>query len=290
MLIAALLIPFGAAEISAEEDLFGDLNADGILDASDLALLKRFLVGEEDFSGDMLCADMDGSGTITHCDYVMMMRMLPALPIVGTVPGWILEPKNTLHYGEATYYDGGYENGCASLEPISEEYFVAAMNQADYNMAMLAGAYIEVTGPGGTVDVLITDLLPEGAEGDVDLNINAFAHIARLIDGRVDISWRIIPLPTNEPVSWKFKDGSTRYWCGVQVRNHRYPVAKLEYLNAQGVFTALERKEYNYFVSYDMGEGPFTFRVTDIYGAVFIDEDIPLQTGDPVPGQGQFPE
>ena len=55
----------------------------------------------------------------------------------------ILEPKGTVHYGEGTFYGGGYVGGCAMLDPVPTDIWVAAMNIADYNNAQLAGAYIE---------------------------------------------------------------------------------------------------------------------------------------------------
>lgn len=206
----------------------------------------------------------------------------------------ILEPKGTVHTGEGTFYGGGYEGGCAMLDPISkDDYWIVAMNLEDYNNAQLAGAYIEVTGELGTINMLVTDLLPEGKKGDLDLYVDAFPLIAPAEKGRVPVSWKIIPLDSaeNAPVCYKFKEGTTEYWCGVQVRNHRYPITKLEYLNADGEFVEIPRRQYNYFESMDMGAGPFTFRITDIYGQVIIDENIPLQTDDTVIVQGsvQFP-
>ena len=203
----------------------------------------------------------------------------------------ILEPKGTVHYGEGTYYDGGYVGGCAMLDPVPTDIWVAAMNITDYNNAQLAGAYIEVTGELGSIKMLVTDLLPEGKKGDVDLCEDAFPLIAPVEKGRVDISWKIIPLDTAEyaPVSYKFKEGSSPYWCGVQVRNHRYPVSKLEYMNENGEFIELERKQYNFFESDEMGAGPFTFRVTDIYGQVIVDENIPMAVDGISQGKSQFP-
>ncbi len=203
----------------------------------------------------------------------------------------ILEPKGTVHYGEGTFYGGGYVGGCAMLDPVPTDYWVAAMNIFDYNNAQLAGAYIELTGELGSIKMLITDLLPEGKKGDVDLCEAAFPLIAPVEKGRVDISWKIIPLDSaeNAPVSYKFKEGSSPYWCGVQVRNHRYPVAKLEYMNENGEFIELERKQYNFFESDEMGAGPFTFRVTDIYGQVIYDYDIPMVVDGISQGKSQFP-
>ncbi len=203
----------------------------------------------------------------------------------------ILEPKGTVHTGDGTFYGGGYVGGCAMLDPVDRDrYWIVAMNIFDYNNAQLAGAYIEVTGERGTINMLVTDLLPEGKKGDLDLYVDAFPLVADPIDGRVPVSWKIIPLDTDDPVSYRFKEGSTEFWCGVQVRNHKYPVAKLEYLEDNGEWVELPRRNYNYFESMEMGAGPFTFRITDIYGDVIVDKDIPMILDIDVPGSVQFPE
>ena len=205
----------------------------------------------------------------------------------------ILEPKGTVHTGEGTFYGGGYEGGHAMLDPVSRDYWIVAMNHSDYNNAQLAGAYLEVTGELGTINMLVTDELPEGKKGDLDLYTDAFPLIAPVEKGRVPVSWKIVPLDTaaDAPVCYKYKEGTTQFWCGVQVRNHRYPITRLEYLK-DGEWVEIERRPYNYFESREMGAGPFTFRITDIYGQVIIDRDIPLSTDDTeiIPGHVQFPE
>ena len=62
--------------------------------------------------------------------------------------------------------------------------------------------------------------------------------------------------------------------------------------NENGQFQEIQRRHYNYFESDKMGAGPFTFRITDIYGQVIIDEGIPLSTDDTeiIQGHVQFPE
>jgi expansin (peptidoglycan-binding protein) len=206
--------------------------------------------------------------------------------------GEVLEPKGTVHNGFATYYGGGYEGGCAMLDPVPTTYWITAMNIFDYDNALMAGAYLEVTGELGTINVLVTDLLPEGQKGDLDLYVDAFPLIAPAEKGKVPVSWKIVPLDTaeNAPVSYKYKEGSSAFWCGVQVRNHRYPLAKLEYLDASGNFVELPRRHYNYFESDSMGAGPFTFRLTDIYGAVIVDENIPFTLNEIQQGHVQFPK
>lgn len=194
------------------------------------------------------------------------------------------------HTGEATFYEPS-SGGAANLDDLARLYDTAALNTADY-LDDLAGAYLEVTdGDGDQVKVLITDRLPEGKKGDIDLSKKAFCKIEPERTGRMKVHWRIIPLPTKHPIAYKFKSGSSKWWAEVQVRNHRYPIRSLEYKNAQGKYVKLERKEYNYFQAPSgMGEGPFTFRVTDIYGQVLIDRNIKMDlTNTPINGKANFP-
>ncbi len=182
----------------------------------------------------------------------------------------------------ATYYGGGYTGGCCMLDDFCQNYYVAALNEYDYKEGLMAGAYLEVTGPNGTIDVLITDLMPySGNEsnctvGAIDLNEKAFEKIANKVDGKVNISWKVKALPTDSPVKFKFKEGSSQYWCGIQVQNHRYPLKKLE-VKQNGQYIELPKKYYNYFLAESgLGEGPYDIRLTDIYGHVIEETNIPL--------------
>lgn len=195
------------------------------------------------------------------------------------------------HTGDGTYYDGGYIGGCCNLDAIAGNYYVAAINKIDYRAGNLAGAYLKVTGPNGSINVLITDTLAdgEGKKGDIDLNKEAFAKIEPLVTGRMTVTWEIIPLPTDKPIQYAYKSTSTQYWMEVQVRNHRYPIKKLEIKNSSGKYVELERQEYNYFKMDNPGKGPYTFRVTDIYGHVLVDTNVPLSPTSVVEGKANFP-
>lgn len=175
---------------------------------------------------------------------------------------------------------------------MEDTYYTAAMNHEDY-MNGLAGAYIEITDKDGDkINVVITDRLPKGKKGDIDLTRKTFQQIEPLATGRMDITWKIVPLPTTEPIQYVFKPTSSQYWAEVQVRNHRYPIKKLEYFDtATNAYVELPRQEYNYFTAVSgMGTGPFTFRVTDFYGHVLVDTGISMNTtGTPVNGKANFP-
>lgn len=276
---AAMTAVSAASAFSAGESF--DINSDGSADCFDLISMRQEYI--------------DGNVTaeqLKELNCFILQRSYMGKTEYTIDESAILEPKGTVHTGEGTFYGGGYEGGCAMLDPISrEDYWIVAMNLEDYNNAQLAGAYIEVTGELGTINMLVTDLLPEGKKGDLDLYTDAFPLIAPVEKGRVPVSWKIISLDSaeNAPISFKFKEGSSEFWCGVQVRNHRYPVTRLEYLNEDGEFVELPRRQYNFFESMDMGAGPFTFRITDIYGQVIIDENIPLVPDDITQGHVQFP-
>lgn len=285
---ALLTCTVAAAAISVTAPAAGapvhpmDVCPDGVIDSFDVAMARRKGLSSAEISAIQ--------------NYVLGGEYIALPPETGVEidESCILEPKGTVHTGEGTYYDGGYVGGCAMLDPVSRDYWIVAMNTADYNDAQLAGAYLEVTGELGTINMLVTDLLPEGKKGDLDLYIDAFPLIAPAIKGRVPVSWKIIPLDTaeNAPVSYKYKEGTTEFWCGIQVRNHRYPITRLEYLDENGEFQEINRRPYNYFESDKMGKGPFTFRITDIYGQMIIDENIPLSYDDTeiIQGHVQFPE
>lgn len=287
LLTGCLAVFLTVLPVSAEpaEPIRGDLNADGAADVHDIGLLRSFLLSEDVPEG-IAAADLNSDGHLDARDLTLLKRI--CLP----EKNFILEPKGTVHHGNATFYGGGYEGGCAMLDPVSTDYWITAMNLPDYNCAELAGAYLEVTGELGTIRVLVTDLLPEGQKGDLDLYVDAFPLIAPAEKGRVPVSWKIIPLDTaeDEPLYYKYKDGSSPFWCGVQVRNHRYPIETLEYLNADGEFVSLPRRNYNYFEAQSgLGEGPFTFRITDIYGQSVIDEGIPFTPNEIQKGHVQLP-
>ena len=288
---------------AAEKVTPGDVNSDGTINIVDYIRLKKHFISGADNGNSDEGSDVNSDGAITSADLTALRNILLNVTYPGSSnteepvteypidESCILEPKGTIHTGEGTFYGGGYVGGCAMLDPVSTDYWIVAMNLEDYADARLAGAYLEVTGELGTINMLVTDLLPEGKKGDLDLYVDAFPLIAPVEKGRVPVSWKIVPLDIADkvPVSYRFKEGSSEFWCGVQLLDHRYPIAKLEYLNDDGEFVEIERRRYNYFESMEMGPGPFTFRATDIYGQVIVDRDIPLVLDEKIEGKSQFP-
>jgi expansin (peptidoglycan-binding protein) len=164
------------------------------------------------------------------------------------------------------------------------------MNHVDYADSAVCGACAHVVGPSGDVTVRIVDQCPECPVGDIDLSPDAFERIAALELGRVPITWQLIPCAVEGSVVYHFKDGSNQWWTAVQVRNHRHAVARFEFLGGDGAFHEVARESYNYFVEASgMGPGPYTFRVTDVYGHVIEDAGVAHQENADVAGASQFP-
>jgi expansin (peptidoglycan-binding protein) len=205
--------------------------------------------------------------------------------------------ETTVYSGEATYYAADGRGSC-SFDATPQNLMVAAIDDDEYfrfrgfGQATLCGAFIEVSGPKGKVVVRIVDRCPDAGckSGHVDMSPQAFDRIAERIQGRVPITWRLVFPAQTGPIQFRFKEGSNQWWTAVQLRNHRTPIARLEYRNGQGQWVDVARTEYNYFVAPSgMGTGPYTFRVTDIYGRTLVEPGIPHLEAGTVAGTGQFP-
>lgn len=189
--------------------------------------------------------------------------------------------------GEATYYDADGSGNCSF--DASSDLMVAAINGVDYDNAKWCGACLAVTGPAGEVTVRVVDQCPGCAKGDLDLSREAFAKIAPLSAGRVDITWRPVACPVQGPVAYQFKDGSNAFWTAIQIRNHRYPIASVEVRDDAGTFQAVDRLSYNYFVDASgLGDGPYLVRVTDTRGHA-LEDMIALGDNELRQGAAQFP-
>ena len=121
------------------------------------------------------------------------------------------------HYGYATYTGSGYSGGAVLLDPIPSTMEITALNQTDLNYdgvkaGSSARAYPEVQGPLGKTTVYVTDLYPEGAPGALDLSPNAFAKIGNMVDGKINISWKVVKAPITGNFSYRIKEGSSQWW------------------------------------------------------------------------------
>jgi len=192
--------------------------------------------------------------------------------------------------GEGTFYGATGEGQC-SFDASPSDLMVAAMNDHDYANAAACGEFVAVTGPKGSVTVRITDRCPECKPGDVDLSAEAFARIADPVAGRVPITWNVVAGGLQGPLAFRFKEGSTRFWTAIQVRNHRLPITALEIKpSGSADWIGVQRADYNYFVHpIEIASGPLQVRVTALGGATLV-STLPEPVGGlVVQGTEQFP-
>jgi expansin (peptidoglycan-binding protein) len=169
--------------------------------------------------------------------------------------------------GEATFYEADGTGKC-SFDPVAAPALVAAIDDADYADAALCGACVEVRGPRGRVTVRIVDRCPGCKPGGLDLSEAAFARVADPVDGRVPVQWRVVRCQVGGPLRYRWKDGSSAGWAALQVRDHPWPVARLEVRPPGRDWRQLPRTDYNYFLAEGgLGEATVDVRITDSWGA-----------------------
>src|SRR5690606_24264825 len=103
--------------------------------------------------------------------------------------------------------------------------------------------------------------------------------------------YQVVSCAVGGNVSYRFKEGSSKWWTAIQVRDHRVPVAKLEYRSASGEHVTMTRESYNYFVAHDgVGDQPdgLAVRLTASDGQVLEDVLNKVREGVVVAGSGQF--
>ncbi|KQU66041.1 MULTISPECIES: expansin EXLX1 family cellulose-binding protein [unclassified Rhizobacter] len=223
-----------------------------------------------------------------HLKTLLIGSLLAAAPLMAAAQGNYQQQ----HTGQGTFYGYGGGGNCSFPQPTG--ILTAAMNTADYNTAQACGACIEVTNLNtqqSTV-VRVDDRCPECAPGDVDLSQEAFAKISPLGAGRIPISWKYVSC-TPPAAKLYFKEGSSQWWAGVQVRDHRGPVASLGYRasGSGGTFTSLGREMYNYFIAPSgMGAGPYDIQVTDVFGQQITATGVALAVTTEIDLGLQFPQ
>jgi expansin (peptidoglycan-binding protein) len=192
--------------------------------------------------------------------------------------------------GIATFYDYSGTKQVACSFDVGGDTDITAINDGEYAKSAACGACLAVVGPKGTIKVRVVDRCPGCASNHIDLSAQAFAKIADPIKGRVPITYEVVACDVPSVMSYRFKEGSSKYWTAIQVRDHRIPITKVEY-KKNGAYTNMPRTDYNYFVdTKGVGNQPdgIALRVTAADGAV-VEETIPnVQAGQVFPGTKQF--
>ena len=208
--------------------------------------------------GAVWCAQVDG-----------VADAVPRVPVD-------VEPRS----GTATFTDltGG---GACSFPGEPPDNLHVGISTAEYGTADACGGYMDVVGPEGTVRVKITDHCRNCRPGVIDITRKAFDRIADVDQGRAPVTYGLVrDPPLTEPMSLRLKAGSSRWWLQVQVLDHGNPLAGVE-LGVGDGWRALARTSDNHWTASTPGpgDGPFTVRITDIYGQSATIFDVALAPG-----------
>ena len=125
----------------------------------------------------------------------------------------------------------------------------------------------------------VVDSCPDCEAGHIDLSPEAFARIADPAAGSTKMTLTGVhnPMPAKD-LSFKVKEGSQQWWLALLPIDHGNPLASVE-LKAGGGWRSLSRSDYGYWIAENAGTGPFTVRLTDVYGAQATATGIRLAAG-----------
>ena len=179
----------------------------------------------------------------------------------------------------ATHYVLQGLGNCSYPAPANGLF--VALSPAEYDSAAACGGYLEVTGPGGSVTVQVIDQCPPCATGHIDLSETAFARLAPLSAGLINVSYGYLVNPALPgPVTAEVKEGSSQYWLALLFDNTGNPLASVQVETASGGWLSLSRASYNYWIAASgAGNGPFTVRLTDTQGHQVTVRGITLSPG-----------
>jgi expansin (peptidoglycan-binding protein) len=192
------------------------------------------------------------------------------------VPGTVQTGRATIN----SLGDSGLGNCSFPMETIPDRLYTA-VSLSEYAHSGGCGSYLDVTGPTGTVRVIIADRCYECEVGHLDMSPESVAKIGPLT-GVIPISYQAVRDPALPgPLKIRVQAGSSQYWIGFLVINHGDPLSTVEYQAANGAWVGLSRQEYDYWQQPDgAGPGPFTLRITDVYGHQAVVDDVQLTPGD----------
>jgi expansin len=215
----------------------------------------------------------------TACSTSASAMSLAALSSSALSQSALSEQSGTVS-GTATHYVLTSLPNCSYASPPANGLFVA-LPSPEYDGAAACGGYLTVTGPDGSVTVQVIDQCPDCAAGHIDLSEPAFAELAPLNAGLINVRYQYLadpPLPG--PITMEVKSGSSQYWLALLADNTGNPLASVQVQTASGGWVSLARASYNYWIAQSgAGTGPFTVRLTDTEGNQVTVHNVALDPG-----------
>ncbi|MEO3746150.1 expansin EXLX1 family cellulose-binding protein [Plantactinospora sp. B5E13] len=200
---------------------------------------------------------------------------LAAPPVALAAP----PTSGRVYKGKASHYDGGNSGGNCSFPGPPANRLYAAVGSTRYAGSAACGSFLDVTGPKGTVRVMVLDRCAGCTGNKIDLSKQAFKKIADLSQGIVSVSYRlVVDPPVSGPLTFRVKGGASQYWFAVQVGNHGNPLKSVAVRRAGAGWRNAKRQPDNYWViDGGLGKGPYEIRVTDVHGNQAVATGITLE-------------
>ncbi|KAF2137110.1 carbohydrate-binding module family 63 protein [Aplosporella prunicola CBS 121167] len=185
--------------------------------------------------------------------------------------------------GTATFYGGNTEGGQCLFSgyTIPSGLYGTAFSGSAWDGASHCGECLKVTGPLGTVTVMVVDQCPECDATHLDLFEDAFAAIGDKTKGTIDISFESVACGITDDIVLKNKEGTSAYWFSMQARNLNLPVESLEVSTDGGSsWQATTRSEYNFFENQSgFGTETVDVRITSQSGEQIVVNDMAVTAG-----------
>lgn len=116
---------------------------------------------------------------------------------------------------ERSFYDSKGAGGNCSYPSAPANRRYVALGPSEYAAGAACGGFLDVTGPRGTVRVLVMDQCPECEPGHLDLSREAFTEIADPVQGVAGISYRaVVDPPLPGPLTFRIRPYAIRVTDG----------------------------------------------------------------------------
>lgn len=179
-------------------------------------------------------------------------------------------------HGTAVFYDPAQAEDRCSIEPVSRDGRYVSLPRARYQDGALCGAYLDITGPRGSVQAEITDICPGCTATELDLSAAAFTAIQATSRGTAPVSYRLASDPALPgALAVRVGPGSTAASLAVQILNHGNPLSGVQ-VDGQPL---APRQDGYWITRRGAGGGPFAIRVTDTAGHSALLTGIALRPG-----------
>ena len=192
--------------------------------------------------------------------------------------------------GEATFYTTDNKGAC-SLNPPMNKLILAASRDV-YQNADSCGTCLEVTGGAGTAIVQVMDICFSCPPGNLVISKPGFEAIVGKQSGKGPVSWKPVACPVEGKIGIRVKEGSTRDWTAVQIRDSKFSIKSVKIQrDGDSEWKDLARANDNYWsaTKAGAGDGGFKLQITSATGQT-IEETVPKgwKGGKVYPGAGQF--